>query len=41
MTDRIQEVPEAVRLAGRAADLGKDDAVALSFSGLTIGWVGG
>jgi TolB-like protein/class 3 adenylate cyclase/tetratricopeptide (TPR) repeat protein len=41
MTDRVQEVPEAIRLAGRAAELGEDDAVALSFSGLTIGWVGG
>jgi TolB-like protein/class 3 adenylate cyclase/tetratricopeptide (TPR) repeat protein len=41
MTDQVQEVPEAIRLAGRAAELGKDDAVALSFSGLTIGWVGG
>jgi TolB-like protein/class 3 adenylate cyclase len=41
MTDRVQEIPEAIRLAGRAAELGKDDAVALSFSGLTIGWVGG
>jgi TolB-like protein/class 3 adenylate cyclase len=41
MTDRVQEVPEAIRLASRAAQLGNDDAVALSFSGLTIGWVGG
>jgi tetratricopeptide (TPR) repeat protein len=41
MTDRVQEIPEAIRLTGRAAELGNDDAVALSFSGLTIGWVGG
>ena len=41
MTNRVQEVSESIRLAGRAAQLGNDDAVALSFSGLTIGWVGG
>jgi len=32
MTNRVQEITEASRLAGRAAELGKDDAVALSFS---------
>ena len=39
MTNRPREVAETLRLAGRAADLGKDDAVALSFAGLAIGYV--
>ena len=30
MTDRVQEIAETARLAQRAADLGQDDAVALS-----------
>src|SRR5664279_3953424 len=30
MTDRVQETTEAARLARRAAELGQDDAVALS-----------
>ena len=30
--DRVQEVAEATRLAGRAAELGKDDAIALADS---------
>ena len=38
MTDRGQEIAEATRLASRAAELGKDDAVALSFGGLTLGY---
>jgi TolB-like protein len=33
MTDRAQEVAEGARLARRAVDLGKDDAVALARSG--------
>ncbi len=37
MTDRPQEMAEASRLAGRAAELGKDDAVALTFGGLALG----
>ena len=37
MTDRVGEVEEADRLAGRAAELGKDDAVALSFGGMARG----
>jgi TolB-like protein/Tfp pilus assembly protein PilF len=41
MTDRAQEITEAIRLARRAAELGNDDAVALSFSGLALGYVGG
>jgi adenylate cyclase len=40
MTDRAHESAEAIRLAGRAAELGKDDAVALSFSGLALGQAG-
>ena len=34
MTDRVQEIAEAARLARRAVELGKDDAVALSTAGL-------
>jgi TolB-like protein len=41
MTDRAGEIREAGRLAGRAAELGKDDAVALSFAGLARGAAGG
>ena len=41
MTDRKQETSEAARLAGRAAELGHDDAVALSFGGLALGYVAG
>jgi len=37
MTDRAQEIAEADRLAGKAAALGKDDAVALAFGGLARG----
>jgi TolB-like protein/class 3 adenylate cyclase len=40
-TDRTQEVAEVIRLAGKARDLGKDDAVALSFGGLALGLVAG
>lgn len=40
MVDRAQETAEAVRLANRAADLGKEDAVALTFGGLALGYVG-
>ena len=35
------DVAEAARLAWRAAELGKDDAVALSFGGLALGYVAG
>jgi TolB-like protein/class 3 adenylate cyclase len=38
MADREQEIAEATRLASRAVELGKDDAVALSFGGLTLGY---
>jgi TolB-like protein len=37
MTDRPREMAEASRLAARAAELGKDDAVALTFGGLALG----
>jgi TolB-like protein len=39
--DRAQEVADAARLAWRAAELGKDDAVALAFGGLALGYVAG
>jgi tetratricopeptide (TPR) repeat protein len=41
MSDVKQETTEAARLAGKAAELGKEDAVALSFSGLAPGYVVG
>jgi len=41
MTDRPREIAEARRLAGRAAELGKDDAVALTFGGLALGAAAG
>jgi tetratricopeptide (TPR) repeat protein len=37
--DRAQEVAASARLASRAAELGKDDAVALAFGGLALGYV--
>jgi TolB-like protein/DNA-binding winged helix-turn-helix (wHTH) protein/Tfp pilus assembly protein PilF len=40
-TDRIHEAADAARLAWNAAELGKDDAVALAFGGLALGYVGG
>ena len=39
--DRAQETTEAARLAWRAVDLDKNDAVALSFGGLALGYVVG
>ena len=39
MTDRGQETAEATRLAQRAAQVGKDDAVALSRAGFTLAFV--
>src|SRR5262249_41552534 len=41
MTDRMQETAEVTRLVGRAAELGNENAVALSFSGLALGIVAG
>jgi TolB-like protein/DNA-binding winged helix-turn-helix (wHTH) protein len=40
-TDHARDVAEAERLARRAANLGKDDAVALAFGGLALGYVAG
>jgi len=36
MTDRPREIAEANRLAAKAAEFGKDDAVALTFGGLAL-----
>jgi TolB-like protein len=41
MTDRAQEIAEAGRLARRAAQLGNDDAVALSRAGFALAFVVG
>jgi TolB-like protein/class 3 adenylate cyclase len=41
MTDRAQEIAEAARLARRAAQIGKDDAVALSRAGFALAFVVG
>jgi TolB-like protein/Flp pilus assembly protein TadD len=41
MTERQQEIPEAVRLARRAVELGRDDAVALSRGGHALGLLAG
>jgi TolB-like protein/tetratricopeptide (TPR) repeat protein len=41
ISDESQEVAEAARLSRRAIDLGRDDAVALSFGGLALGYVAG
>jgi TolB-like protein/Tfp pilus assembly protein PilF len=40
-TDLAQETAEAVRLARRAAESGRDDAVALSFGGIALAYIGG
>jgi len=40
-TAREHEIAEASRLARRTAELGKDDAVALAFGGLALGYVAG
>jgi len=39
--DLGQEIAEVTRLAGRAAELGKEDAVALSYGGLALGHASG
>ena len=39
MVDRAQEILEAERVARRAVELGKDDALALSTAGIAIGFV--
>ena len=41
MTDPVQEIAETERLARRAGELGKDDAVALCRSGFSLGHVVG
>jgi TolB-like protein len=41
MVDRVKETAEAVRLAKKAVELGRDDAVALSYGGYVLGYVGG
>jgi TolB-like protein/tetratricopeptide (TPR) repeat protein len=41
MVDRSQEVAEGVRLARRAVEIGKDDAVALARSGHALGHLAG
>jgi tetratricopeptide (TPR) repeat protein len=41
MADRTQEVAEATRLARRAVELGKDDAVALCWGGVVFAYIGG
>jgi len=39
VTDRDQEIIETAHLAKRAAELGKDDAVALGTAGFALAWV--
>ena len=41
MVDRAEETAEAARLARRAVELGRDDAVALSYGGFALGYVVG
>lgn len=41
MVDRTKEVDEAMRLARRAVELGRDDAIALSYGGYVQGYIGG
>jgi TolB-like protein len=41
MADRTQEAAEATRLARRAVELGKDDAVALCWGGIVFAHIGG
>jgi TolB-like protein len=38
-TDREHDIAETVRLAGRVAESGKDDAVSLAFGGLALAYV--
>src|SRR5260370_24493485 len=41
MADGAADVAEAARLARRVADIGKDDAVALSYGGFALGYIAG
>jgi TolB-like protein len=41
MTDRAKEIAAAARLARRAIEAGRDDALAITLGGLTLGYVAG
>lgn len=41
MADRAKETAEATGLARKAIELGRDDAIALSYGGYVLGYVGG
>ena len=41
MTDRAQDIAETARLARRAGELGRDDAVALCSAGIALAFVVG
>ena len=41
MADPIKEIPEALRIARRAVELGNDDALALCMGGITLAGIGG
>jgi adenylate cyclase len=41
VTDRVREIAEAERLARRAAELGREDALALCTAGIALGYVVG
>ena len=41
MLDSAKEIAEAMRLARKAVELGRDDAIALSYGGYALGYVGG
>jgi adenylate cyclase len=41
MVDRAAEIAEATRLARKAVELGRDDAVSLTYGGYALGYVGG
>lgn len=41
MVDRAKETVEAIRLARKAVELGRDDAVALAYGGYVLGYIGG
>ncbi|HUL09475.1 MAG TPA: adenylate/guanylate cyclase domain-containing protein [Candidatus Acidoferrum sp.] len=40
-TDQVRAVAETIRLARRATDLGRDDALALGTAGFALAWVAG
>ncbi|MER9297700.1 adenylate cyclase [Mesorhizobium sp. M0621] len=41
MVNRAEEIAEATRLARRAVEFGRDDAIVLSYAGYVLGYVGG